>query len=120
MLAQQTLQELPDQAVWTCSGYTEKFDEEDDPLDAEFPPDPPAFTSRAPARVGGWSIPKDQLPYAIRSRHSVAIKNTFRTPQDVLQSVRGGICLLRRAEGLRVAFIEDTLFIDGQVGHIVY
>jgi hypothetical protein len=57
----------------------------------------------------------DLLPYAVRSRHSVAIKKTFPSAEAVLRAVLAGECTLRRAEGVRVAYIGETIFINGEV-----
>ena len=55
------------------------------------------------------------LPYAVRSTHSVALSTVFADATAVLQAVLNGECALRRAEGLRVAYVEDVLYIDGEV-----
>ena len=56
------------------------------------------------------------LPYAVRCRHSVAwTHRKFMGANDVLRAVLHNECALRRAEGLRVAYIDDTLYVDGQV-----
>jgi hypothetical protein len=60
---------------------------------------------------------EDLLPYAVRSRHSVAVKSTFPTAEAVLRAVLAGECTLRRAEGVRIAYIGKTIFINGEVQH---
>eukprot|EP01032_Pedospumella_encystans_P010513 gene10513-12279_t len=56
------------------------------------------------------------LPYAVRSRHSVTwIHRKFAYAKAVLRAVLHNECALRRAEGLRAAYINDTLYVDGEV-----
>jgi hypothetical protein len=55
------------------------------------------------------------LPFAVRSRHSVASTRIFADATEVLAAVLRDECALRRAEGLRVAYIKDALYIDGEV-----
>lgn len=55
------------------------------------------------------------LPFAVRSTHSVALPTVFADAAAVLQAVLKGECALRRAEGLRAAYVEDVLYIDGEV-----
>ena len=55
------------------------------------------------------------LPYSIRSRHSVASDLRYPDVESVMMAVIRGEIKLRRAEGLRFAYIDDTLFIDGEV-----
>jgi hypothetical protein len=59
----------------------------------------------------------DLLPYAVRSRHSVAVKTIFPSAEAVLRAVLAGECALRRAEGVRIAYIGKTIFINGEVQH---
>lgn len=51
----------------------------------------------------------------MRSEHRVALQRVFPDAEAVLQAVAAGECALRRAEGVRMAYIGDTLFIDGEV-----
>lgn len=60
----------------------------------------------------------DLLPYSIRSRHSVASDHRFSDVESVLMAVSRGEIKLRRAEGLRFAYIDDMMFIDGEVGAV--
>lgn len=60
----------------------------------------------------------DLPPYSIRSSHSVASEHRFSDVESVLMAVSRGEIKLRRAEGLRFAYIDDMMFIDGEVGTI--
>ena len=52
----------------------------------------------------------------MRSRHSVAwTHRKFVDAKCVLRAVLQNECALRRAEGLRAAYIDDTLYVDGEV-----
>ena len=54
----------------------------------------------------------------MRSRHSVALQTSpavFADAETLLTAVLRGECALRRAEGVRMAYIEGTMFIDGEV-----
>jgi len=64
-------------------------------------------------------VDEDDLPpYSIRSSHSVASDHRFSDVESVLMAVSRGEIKLRRAEGLRFAYINDMMFIDGEVGTI--
>lgn len=58
----------------------------------------------------------DLPPYSIRSSHSVASEHRFSDVESVLMAVSRGEIKLRRAEGLRFAYIDGMMFIDGEVG----
>lgn len=58
----------------------------------------------------------DLPPYSIRSSHSIASEHRFSDVESVLMAVSRGEIKLRRAEGLRFAYINDMMFIDGEVG----
>ena len=58
---------------------------------------------------------KNDLPYAVRGKFSVALDALFDNASAVIDAVVSDECALRRAEGLRVAHIDDKLFIDGEV-----
>ena len=52
----------------------------------------------------------------MRSRHSVAwTHRKFIDAKEVLRAVLHNECALRRAEGLQAAYIDDTLYVDGEV-----
>mmetsp|Transcript_14603 Transcript_14603/g.32829 ORF Transcript_14603/g.32829 Transcript_14603/m.32829 type:complete len:578 (-) Transcript_14603:142-1875(-) len=56
-----------------------------------------------------------QLPFAVRvSKHKFASDRQWADVESLLLSVLRGECALRRAEGMRMAYIGDTLFIDGE------
>ena len=58
---------------------------------------------------------RNPLPFSIRSRFSVAWPHTFPSTEALLLAVVSGRCALRRAEGVRIAHIEGTLFVNGKV-----
>jgi hypothetical protein len=58
----------------------------------------------------------DLPPYSIRSSHSVASEHRFSDVESVLMAVSRREIKLRRAEGLRFAYIDDMMFIEGEVG----
>ena len=60
----------------------------------------------------------DLPPYSIRSSHSVASEHRFSDVESVLMAVSRGEIKLRKAEGLRFAYIDDMMFIDGEVGTV--
>ncbi len=62
----------------------------------------------------------DLPPYSIRSSHSVASEHRFSDVESVLMAVSRGEIKLRRAEGLRFAYIDDMMFIDGEVGTVYF
>lgn len=57
----------------------------------------------------------DILPYAVRSKHSVALPDVFADASALLQALAAEQCALRRAEGVRMAYIGGTIYIDGEV-----
>ena len=58
---------------------------------------------------------RNTLPFSIRSRFSVAWPHTFPSTEALLLAVASGRCALRRAEGVRIAHIGGTLFVNGKV-----
>lgn len=57
----------------------------------------------------------DPLPFAISTSFSVASQKKFDSAEDVMLSVINGQCNLRRAEGVKMAYIDEIMFIDGEV-----
>jgi len=56
------------------------------------------------------------LPFSVRSsKHRLATERVFADAESVLRAVVQEECALRRAEGVRMAYMKDTLFIDGEV-----
>ena len=61
----------------------------------------------------------DLLPFAVRSKHSVASPRTFSDAEALLVAVLCDEVALRRAEGQRIAYIDDVIYIDGEVGEVL-
>jgi hypothetical protein len=53
--------------------------------------------------------------YLSNNRYRVASKRIFSDAESVLIALTKGEVRLRRAEGTKVAHIEDKIFIDGEV-----
>lgn len=56
---------------------------------------------------------EEPVPLYIRGPHSVASKHVFQSVEEVVEELRAGRVVLRRAEGIRAVSIGEDLFIDG-------
>jgi hypothetical protein len=57
----------------------------------------------------------DALPISVAGRWSRASQQIFDSAEDVLVACLQGKIKLRRAEGAKLAYIADSMYIDGEV-----
>ena len=55
------------------------------------------------------------IPLFLREPYRVASYEIFGSAEDVLNAVTQGRTALRRCEGLRMAYTDSSMFIDGEV-----
>jgi hypothetical protein len=55
-----------------------------------------------------------EIPYSIRGPYRIASERLFDSEEALLTAVLNGECNLRRAEGIKMAYIGSVMFIDGE------
>jgi len=56
----------------------------------------------------------EELPLSVTSQHRVASSTLFPDAESVLQAALEGKIRLRRAEGIKIVFIDSTIFANGE------
>ena len=59
----------------------------------------------------------NDIPLSISSRHGIATTDIFESPESVVEKCLNGKYLLRRAEGIRVAYVDPMkcIFVNGNI-----
>ena len=85
------------------------------PLRMRLHPPFPFFISNRTHLQNREDEEEDSLAICYTNSHAVALDREFSTVDEVIAEFLAGKISLRRAEGLKMIYINNSLFVDGEV-----